>query len=451
MMRLGSFDTSSEDGRSRERARKISLSAASSMISRICLLGSNLLLVPILLSHLGLEMFGVWVAISSFTSFLSFADLGIGNGIISSISTASGRNDIKQIRSYITNAYCLLAIVATSLLFALYIAVLSEAPIFPLGMIAEAHKPEINSSLHIFFLLFILNIPLSLIQKIQVGLQDGFQANIWQTASALIAFGAVLISVHLGGRLQDIVFFYLAAPLVTNIANTVFFFSRIGGQYRPSRVLIKKIEFVELFRIGSMFLAIQIMSALVYNSDAILISNLLGPAFVPMYSLPERLMSLPTILLSMALVPLWPAMGEAIARGEHDWVRKSLKKSLVIAVLFSALCGLVLVSAMPFILKLWVANKVTPPALLLLGLAAWKILEATSYACNAYLNGARLYRFQVITSAVLTVLAFPAKIFAYKHFGISGGAFALVLCYLICPGIPIAVKLHRVLNAKSEK
>ncbi|WP_157158595.1 lipopolysaccharide biosynthesis protein [Bradyrhizobium sp. WSM1253] len=427
------------------------MSALSSMIARGTAIGANLLLIPILLNHLGLEQFGAWTAIASLTLFLSFADLGIGNGIINDISAAAGKEDRLGIRRSITNAYFVLATVALILLILYSLALLAGASLSPIGSSNQAVNIEIQHAFKCFLILFLLNMPLALIQKIQIGFQTSFVASLWQIASTIASLFGIVVSLHNGSTLPDIVIIYMAAPLFTNVLNTVFFFCYAGAPYRPSILLVGRSKLLESLQIGSMFLSIQVMSALVYNSDAVLISHSLGSSSVPIYSVPERLMSLPSIILSMALVPLWPAMSEALARGEAAWVGITLRKALLIACLSSATCGLMLIAAMPLILQAWVSGKVDPPLSLLVGLAVWKTIESASYAYNAYLNSARQYRFQTITSVLLTLSAFPAKLLAYGHFGVAGGVWALSACYVICPGIPVILKLRKVLRSQMVK
>ena len=78
----------------------------------------------------------------------------------------------------------------------------------------------------------------------------------------------------------------------------------------------------------------------------------------------------------MVLAPLWPAYGEAIARGDVEWVRRTLRRSVTIAVSLSALVSAALVMLGPWLIHAWVGTAVLPSLLLLVGLAAWKTVEA---------------------------------------------------------------------------
>ena len=72
-----------------------------------------------------------------------------------------------------------------------------------------------------------------------------------------------------------------------------------------------------------MFLVLQLGVSIFYGSDNIIITHLLGPDAVAGYAVPERMFSLISTLLAMALMPLWPAYAEAAARGDHSWVRRT--------------------------------------------------------------------------------------------------------------------------------
>ena len=88
---------------------------------------------------------------------------------------------------------------------------------------------------------------------------------------------------------------------------------------------------------------LQVVAAVAYASDSFVIAQLLGAPAVAEYAVPERMFSLITMVLAMVLAPLWPAYGEAIARGDAAWVKRTLKRSILTAVGLAALCSFTLV------------------------------------------------------------------------------------------------------------
>jgi hypothetical protein len=73
-LKITSFDTSTLDGRSKERYRRIVLTTVSSIFARIVMVGSTLVSVRLTYDYLGAER-GLWMTISSIVALLGFADL----------------------------------------------------------------------------------------------------------------------------------------------------------------------------------------------------------------------------------------------------------------------------------------------------------------------------------------------------------------------------------------
>src|ERR1043166_7111587 len=77
VIRFQPFDTSTTEGSSKERYRRIALTSATSILSKAVSLLTMLVSVPLTVNYLGPERFGLWMTISSVIAFLVFADFGI--------------------------------------------------------------------------------------------------------------------------------------------------------------------------------------------------------------------------------------------------------------------------------------------------------------------------------------------------------------------------------------
>ena len=88
---LKEFDTSTPEGRSRERYRRVALTAISSAGARVIAVVTMLIAVPLTLHYLGTERYGMWMTISSIIAMMGFADLGMGLGLMNAISEAMDR------------------------------------------------------------------------------------------------------------------------------------------------------------------------------------------------------------------------------------------------------------------------------------------------------------------------------------------------------------------------
>ena len=66
---------------------------------------ANLLLsVPLVLKHVGPELFGFWVTLGALISFLWLADLGVGNALVNSISERIGKGELRKVNQIISSA-----------------------------------------------------------------------------------------------------------------------------------------------------------------------------------------------------------------------------------------------------------------------------------------------------------------------------------------------------------
>ena len=76
--RIKEFDTSIPEGRLKERYRRASLTVLTSSIAKGVSIVTMLISVPLTLSYLGVERYGMWMTISSFVLLLGFADSRYG-------------------------------------------------------------------------------------------------------------------------------------------------------------------------------------------------------------------------------------------------------------------------------------------------------------------------------------------------------------------------------------
>ncbi len=98
--------------RSRERNRRIALTAVSSGFSTVVRVLVSLITIPLMVRYLGTERYGLWVTIASATALLGFADLGLSSGLVNGISEAQGNHDESATRRYVASTFFLLVLIA---------------------------------------------------------------------------------------------------------------------------------------------------------------------------------------------------------------------------------------------------------------------------------------------------------------------------------------------------
>src|SRR5437762_4195538 len=105
VLRLKPFDTSTPEGRSKERYRRVALAAAASLLAKAVHSIVLLVTVPLAVGYLGAERYGMWMTMSAVIAMLAFSDLGMGLGLMNVLSQAHGKNDLTTARQAVSSAF----------------------------------------------------------------------------------------------------------------------------------------------------------------------------------------------------------------------------------------------------------------------------------------------------------------------------------------------------------
>jgi O-antigen/teichoic acid export membrane protein len=440
-LRGGRADLTTDEGRADDRMRKIALTAAASALAKLVSIATSLITVPLTLHYLGTERYGLWVIISSFTLMLTFADLGIGNGLLTAVAVARGKDDFDQIRSYVSSAFVVLGLVGCviiTLALATY-AHINWSDIFNVQDTLAVN--EVRPAMLVFFLCFGLSLPATIIQRLQLGLQLGFMSSLWQCAGSVAALIGTLVVISLEAGLPWLVLMFNGLPIMVLIINSLVFFTRTMPESAPQIHAATKRHAAEIGKIGFVFFILQVTTAVAYTSDSVLIANKLGAAAVAEYAVPDRLFALISLVVGFVVMPLWPAFGEAFARGDHVWAKRTLVKGTWLALGVSTALAIVMVVGGRAIIEAWVGSTVQPSVALLIGLGAWRILEATASASSMYLNGLRIVWFQVAIATMTAAVALSAKLLMVEKFGVYIVPWATFISYAMFAGLPMLLFL----------
>jgi len=436
LIALQPFDVSTPEGRAQERHRRVALSTLASVAAKTISVGTSLISIPLALHYLGTERYGMWMTMSSLVAMLSFADFGIGNGVLNAVAHAHGRDQVGEMRDYISSGFFVLSIIAAFvlLLFALAYPFVHWYRIFNVKF--PGAQADAGPALAVLITCFALAIPFSIVQRAQMGLQKGFAASLWQCFGSMLGLVGVIVAIHFRAGLAWLVAGFAGAPLMASLLNSLVFFGWQQREIAPSPAHISRKGVFRIAHIGMLFFLLQITVALTFTADNIIIAQLLGATAVAQYSVPEKLFSIVSTVLSMMLMPLWPAYGEALARGDRAWARRTLKRSLLAVLGFSALCSAFLMAAAPQIIHLWIGNAVTAPFILLLGLGIWKVVEAGGNAFAVYLNGAHIVKAQVVIATITALAALALKAYLVPRIGVAGVPWGTLSAYVVFALLP---------------
>ncbi len=243
-----------------ERSSGLLVIAGASYLARLGSALTFLLTIPLARRMLDSETFGIWMMLSSLLPFFAFADLGVGNGILNRMTAAqaSGHQGGETLRAMAAGYACTFAF-AIGLSFAWFCwVVLAAEPIAWLGEISAPHRAAVLSAANAFVLLAALNLPASLIQKIQLGSQQGHWVGMWQFAASAATVVAVPLALFFGGSLTALVLASLGMQVLANLANSVWWLHRDGHLAVLWLNAVDRQEVTALLRAGVLFFFLQL-------------------------------------------------------------------------------------------------------------------------------------------------------------------------------------------------
>ena len=406
----------------------------------------TLLTVPLVLDTLGNVRYGALVVITQLATLLAFSDLGVGNGLVSSLARALAEQDENRGRALVSGTWVLLTGAAAVGVVVALLTLLTVDWSRALGL-QELPAEQVRTSVAVFAGLFLLGIPASIAQKIHLAHQEGLQASLWQALGALLTIAATLACVAAGASLPWFVAAGVGGTSVAAILNCSWLVLRRPSA-RPQLQTVNRDVLRFLAGSGGLFLVLATAAAVAYQTDALVISHLLGPDQVTVYHLVARLFLLPGLVVGLVLAPLWPAFSDAFGRGDLTWARETFHKAILGGAAVMVPSAVLLVLFGRTLIDLWVgAGQTEVPLDLLLAFGAWVLVGTLSGPFAMLLNGAHVLGFQAVCSIAMAVVNVALSLLFTSWWGVSGPVIATVVAQVSCITLPSLVYVRRLWDA----
>ncbi|ABS26017.1 lipopolysaccharide biosynthesis protein [Anaeromyxobacter sp. Fw109-5] len=440
-----SLGRGSTDG-SRRYARLLQ-AAVAALASKALGILVGLAIVPLTVRYLGSERYGIWMTVSSIVVWLQLADLGLANGLTNAVSRAYALDDRIGAQRHVASAFWLLTVIAAVLGIALAVAWPHVDWASLLNVRSQQVRIEVGPALAVGFAIFLVGLPLSILERLYASQQEGWIANGWASAGSIAALAAVWMVTQAEGGLVSLVAAYSGTQLATSLLSAGWLFGRHKPHLAPRASAAEWSSARRLIRDGGKFFVVQVAFLLVMSTDNIIIARVLGAEHVTPYSVAWRLFGLPMLLVGVYLPYLWPAYTEAIVRGDAQWTAKTFRASLLVTGIGSLVLSLPLAIFGTEIIRFWAGPQAVPPPALLWWMGAWAVIGATMSAVAALLNGSGHLRGQMVYGVAAAVLNVGLSVWFARSHGITGVIAATVISFLFVNVVPAAAESAWVLRS----
>jgi O-antigen/teichoic acid export membrane protein len=407
------------------------VTASSSFAAKALNILISFLSVPLTVHYLGAERYGVWLTISSLLTWMAMTDFGLsGNALINVLAESSGRDDSEGARQYASSAFWVLTCISavTGIIATLTFHWIPWRAVFRVSAATSTHELYLACGLTLAF--FVMGFPLSLEYSIYYAYQDGFLANIWSIATNSVALTALVVVSRFHGGLPQLVFALSGTRTLTAIANNYYLFRRYPWLVPlPSAVRWSCIR--RLFSLGGKYMVMQLGALGMFQSQPMIITQLLGPAKVVIFVVSYKIVTLPLDLVYIATQPFISAFGEAKARQDWRWIKGAYKNATWACIGFGfPVVGLMALCAKPLI-RVWAGAEAVPTTSFVLWLSVYVMSAIALMPIVQTLTGLERVNPLALSTMLCAICVVGSTIWLVPYWGLSGLGLAMAVSKIV--------------------
>jgi len=407
------------------------------------------LMVRVVLGYLDQTKYGIWLTLSSFITWFSFFEIGLGSGLKNKLAEALAVKNYNLAKTYISTTYAILSIVIGVVALLFFIANIFIDWTLILNT-DQSLTSELSTLALIVFGFFFIRFVIKLINIVLVADQRPAIANAFGPIGNLIALVLIyVLTKTTNGSLIYLGWTLSVTPILVLIVATLYFYKKDYKNIAPSISFVKLRYAKDLLNLGVKFFVLQIVGLVIYQSSNIIIAQYFGPSEVTTYNIAYKYFSILMMVFTIIISPFWAAYTEAWVKKDIIWIKNTVNKLLKIWILM-CVGGVIMLYFSENFYKLWVGDKVIVPFNLSFVLLIYFITFTFGGVFNMFINGVGKVKLQMYSSIVGAVLFIIVAITLIKHtsLGISGLVIASIISNF--NGIIIApIQYKKIINNKA--
>lgn len=395
---------------------------------------TQLLLIPLTIGYISSELYGIWLTLSSMIQWISFFDVGLGNGLRNKLGEALALKQFKRGKIFVSTTYVVMVSVFSVLGASLYFLI----PLVDWSdflNVSIKYQETIISVMRILLISFCIQIVLKLVGNVIQAFQ------LYALSSLLDAVGNILallfiyiLTITMSPDLSNVALAFSVAPIVIYLAFSIYAYKRRFRIVAPNIFYFRKFSAFNILNLGGKFFLIQISGIVLYQMINVLISKLCGPEKVTEYNIAYKYFSIILMSLMIVISPLWSAFTEAYAQKDKTWMFSIYRKLLkVFAICVIALGVMVIASSIVY--GLWIGDKVSISFSLSVFVAIYILINVWGQIHSVLLNGMGKINVQVYYSLVIMAIFVPIALLCGSKWGLNGIVLSVILVNM--PGIII--------------
>lgn len=392
----------------------------------------SLLSAPIMLRYVDRADYGVLMTLTSIVNWVSLMDVGLGNGLRNKLPGYLADGQIHKAKEAVSSCYAALAIYVAFLILA-FLIVSPFCDWLKILNSPGSDSRELWGLANVVFISFCIQFLLGLVNSVLFAYQMPAVNSLFGFFGQLLAFLALVIQVFCFGvtsAFQIGAVNCLMPPLVIFIGSLFLYRGRLR-EVSPSIRFVRLRSVKGVIGLGLKFFVLQMITVVLFQANAIIIAQAVGPEAVVEYNLAFKYISLITMIFNIALAPIWSATTDAYVQGDYAWIRKTLKYIRKVC-LYAIGLGIVMLAISKPVYNFWLGEDQIDITYITTGLILLYIsFEMLYKAYGTIINGTGKVFAQMFITGAIAIAYIPFAYYSGKAFGLSGVLTANCIVFLL--------------------
>ena len=393
----------------------------------------QLLMIPFLVRRLGMDGFGIYSLLVSIIGYSVVVDLGLGQGVIKFVAEMKARGDMQALSRSVSAALWVQTLLGGAgmtllIVFSRWLLLLLKIPPNDMAM-AQA-------GLYLCAVAFFFTMISGTFMSVLIGLQRYDLTSRTTIVTNLAMNAGIVFALLAGGGFMQVI----AVTAAFAFINCLIFFILMKKSI-PALILSTAFNFIhfkKLFKFSGYIFISRVSSSYYSYILLFMISFFLGPAAVPLYAVPLRMLNGAMGFLNTATAVIFPFASEISIAASRERINSVLIQVSHLAAALSIPVNLAIAAFAKPILIVWMGNPFADRAAPILSLLALvSMLGSLTIIPNLMTMGLGHSRIVGIFSLLILVCYLVFIPLGLIAFGVYGASWAILLANV--PGVLLVV------------
>jgi O-antigen/teichoic acid export membrane protein len=399
--------------------------------------------IPLFITHLGTDRYGLWMVAISTLTFINLLDAGVFPTIKNRLTEYNTVNDSGKYNLYLYSGF-----VFGGFLFILGLVLGFFFVIIDINSFFKITDPIAKiESLPLFMVLYVImvvSISLSNVENYYASKILLSRIRFFEGILTIVMFCITYLVLIYTNNLVLVAFLF-ASPIF--IIRIILFLNLISNKNIIIFPLREVITIIKLeIKPSISFLGIKFSEIIITMIPNFYIARQFNLSEVTHYNIVFKFISIPLILISAILPSIWPMLTLAWHKGNKVWIKKIIRLSLIVtSIVFLIYLTLAAIFGVDIIYVLS-SKAVKSNIILILLLGLLSFVMGIVYWVSTFLHSISDFKFEFLLHIILATSISVLGGFAIKFYGLNSFIFTMIISWFFIAFVPMYKRAINFLN-----